>query len=324
MEPFEDRDIVVVDLGFGDAGEGSNRRLALLRPSRFGCGRSGPVQRWGTGSAQRDGRRAPPHVFAVRFGNAVRRPDVSLEIRVGRAHRPRPGGACSGSARSSKSVRSDTDRRARIVDDADSRGRQQAREDARGGNRHGSCGKGGIGETAAYALEVADAPTVGDCRRPDSLRRKLSASATFYGPLIAESRHGFPPIDDMVDMYAEFGAVVDIADPDALGALGARGRLVFEGAQGVLLDEWRGFHPHTTWSTVEPSNARAMIDELGRDSYVLGVTRTYMTRHGAGPFPTEDPELAKVLPELHNGTGEYQGGFRMATSTSCCCTTQSR
>ena len=90
----------------------------------------------------------------------------------------------------------------------------------------------------------------------------------------------------MVDMYAEFGAVVDIADPDALGALGARGRLVFEGAQGVLLDEWRGFHPHTTWSTVEPSNARAMIDELGRDSYVLGVTRTYMTRHGAGPFPT--------------------------------------
>lgn len=142
------------------------------------------------------------------------------------------------------------------------------------------------------------------------MRRKLSALVTFYGPLIAESRHGFPPIDDMVDMYAEFGAVVDIADPDALGALGAGGRLVFEGAQGVLLDEWRGFHPHTTWSTVEPSNARAMIDELGRDSYVLGVTRTYMTRHGAGPFPTEDPELAKVLPELHNGTGEYQGGFR--------------
>jgi len=129
--------------------------------------------------------------------------------------------------------------------------------------------------------------------------------------LIAESRHGFPPIDDMVDMYTEFAAVVDITGPDALGAIGADGRLVFEGAQGVLLDEWRGFHPHTTWSTVEPSNARAMIDQLGRDSYVLGVTRTYMTRHGAGPFPTEDPALAKVLPEEHNGTGEYQGEFRI-------------
>ncbi|GAA3202612.1 hypothetical protein GCM10020255_108050 [Rhodococcus baikonurensis] len=47
--------------------------------------------------------------------------------------------------------------------------------------------------------------------------------------MIAESRHGFPPIDDMVDMYTEFAAVVDITGPDALGAIGADGRLVFEG-----------------------------------------------------------------------------------------------
>lgn len=186
----------------------------------------------------------------------------------------------------------------------------RAREDARGGNRHGSCGKG-IGETAAYALERPDAPTVGDCQRPDVLARKLENMAAYYGPLITDSRHGYPAIADMVDMYAECAAVVDIVGPGALESIGAGGRLIFEGAQGVLLDEWRGFHPHTTWSTVEPSNARAMIAEIGRESYVLGVTRTYTTRHGAGPFPAEDSALGAVLPELHNGVGEYQGSFRV-------------
>jgi hypothetical protein len=34
--------------------------------------------------------------------------------------------------------------------------------------------------------------------------------------------------------------------------------VVFEGAQGVLLDEWRGFHPHTTWSTCTFDNALAL------------------------------------------------------------------
>lgn len=186
----------------------------------------------------------------------------------------------------------------------------RAREDARGGNRHGSCGKG-IGETAAYALERPDAPTVGDCQRPDVLARKLENMAAYYGPLITDSRHRYPAIADMVDMYAECAAVVDIVGPGALESIGARGRLIFEGAQGVLLDEWRGFHPHTTWSTVEPSNARAMIAEMGRESYVLGMTRTYTTRHGAGPFPAEDSALGSVLPEPHNGVGEYQGSFRV-------------
>jgi adenylosuccinate synthase len=40
----------------------------------------------------------------------------------------------------------------------------------------------------------------------------------------------------------------------------------------------------------------------------LGVTRTYQTRHGPGPFPTEDPTLD--LPEQHNADGRWQGPFR--------------
>ncbi|MEU5758189.1 adenylosuccinate synthetase [Nocardia sp. NPDC047648] len=183
----------------------------------------------------------------------------------------------------------------------------RAREDARGRARHGSCGRG-IGETAGYAL-AHTAPTVSDCLRPRVLRRKLRALAAYYEPLIASSEHRYEPIDDLVDMYREFAAAVPIVGDDQLARFARRGTVVFEGAQGVLLDEWRGFHPHTTWSTVEPCNAHAMLAEIGARGYVLGVTRTYQTRHGAGPFPTEDPGL--TLPEPHNAAGRYQGEFRL-------------
>ncbi|MFG1794909.1 adenylosuccinate synthetase [Nocardia sp. NPDC049149] len=183
----------------------------------------------------------------------------------------------------------------------------RAREDARGSSRHGSCGRG-IGETAAHALDH-DAPTVADCLRPKVLRDKLRALAAHYGSLVAPSAHGYEPIDDLVDMYREFAAAVAIVGGDQLARFARRGRLVFEGAQGVLLDEWRGFHPHTTWSTVEPRNAHALLAEIGATAAVLGVTRTYLTRHGAGPFPTEDH--AVDVPEPHNTTGRYQGAFRL-------------
>ena len=85
---------------------------------------------------------------------------------------------------------------------------------------------------------------------------------------------------------------------------------MFEGAQGVLLDEWRGFHPHTTWSTTTPSNAQALLAQAGLPrGYVLGATRTFTTRHGSGPLPTEDATLL-AIDEPFNGPGTYQGGWR--------------
>lgn len=91
------------------------------------------------------------------------------------------------------------------------------------------------------------------------------------------------------------------------------GSVVFEGAQGVLLDEWHGFHPYTTWSTTTFANAEALLAESGRSCPArrLGVVRAYTTRHGPGPHMTEDRELAALLPEPHNGTGAWQGAFRV-------------
>ncbi|PRY23455.1 adenylosuccinate synthetase [Pseudosporangium ferrugineum] len=181
------------------------------------------------------------------------------------------------------------------------RAANRVRERRRGGGRHGSCGMG-IGQTMEYALSHADAPRVADSRSPRALRRRLAAvrdrlTAT-HGPLDA------PPLDDVLAAFTAFGATVSIVDGSHTDRLLREGPCVFEGAQGVLLDEWRGWHPYTTWSTTTFGNVAELCDSFER----LGVVRTYTTRHGAGPFVTEAP---LDLPERHNGVGEWQGAFRV-------------
>ena len=50
-------------------------------------------------------------------------------------------------------------------------------------------------------------------------------------------------------------------DRSARAGLRKPGDVIFEGAQGVLLDEWHGFHPYTTWSTTTFANAMALLRE---------------------------------------------------------------
>ena len=190
------------------------------------------------------------------------------------------------------------------------RAANQAREQARGDGRHGSCGLG-IGETASYALaHPEDAPRVGDITNPRLLRAKL---AKLRDALAENGKTSDRPPDTPDDIVAVYRAVADrvtVCADGYLKRLLKQGPVVFEGAQGVLLDEWRGFHPYTTWSTTTFANAETLLRECDNDALVtrLGVTRTYQTRHGPGPFPTEDPTLD--LPEQHNANGRWQGPFR--------------
>lgn len=82
---------------------------------------------------------------------------------------------------------------------------------------------------------------------------------------------------------------------------------IFEGAQGVLLDVKHGFSPYVTKTDATLANACALVGKGKR----LGVLRAYSTRHGAGPFVSEDLELTHRIPDLHNGTHEWQGKFRI-------------
>jgi adenylosuccinate synthase len=209
----------------------------------------------------------------------------------------------------------------------------RAREALRGNARHGSTGEG-IGETTAYALAVAErapagavvgnfpiltdapavpAPTLATLRNRCATIRSLDALAAFADPLLIAAGHGsgsLPSIETIADALCDIAGQINIGDDiDAhLAAAMSAGTVIFEGSQGVLLDEWNGFHPYTTWSTIVPTDLIGRLTRIGYDPYVLGLTRCYATRHGAGPMPTEDPALD--VPDVHNREGRYQGAWR--------------
>lgn len=211
------------------------------------------------------------------------------------------------------------------------RATNRLRELFRGDARHGSCGQG-VGETASDLVDDPDAILrAGDLRSPDLVRAKLAYWQERKRVLFADSiRNPSPDITsaiaaelahliadpnlDLFDSYQRFADDVDIVPGTHLNNILATGVTVFEGAQGVLLDEWYGFHPYTTWSTTGPDNAMTLLAEAGvpRTSIdVQMVMRPYMVRHGVGPFPTECPRLTSWLQDGTNPENKWQGAFRV-------------
>lgn len=203
------------------------------------------------------------------------------------------------------------------------------KELARGPARHGSCGMG-IGETAADALIYGERVLrAGDLADEPTLRRKLEyaravnlAKVETLRPRLPDNEAAAQELDLLldqswsdwlIDTYRDVAAQTQIVTGTHLHTLLRKpGCVVFEGAQGVLLDEWRGFHPHTTWSTTTLANAELLLHEAGYNGDVtrIGITRAYATRHGAGPLVTEDAALSSALPDARNGLHAWQGGFR--------------
>jgi adenylosuccinate synthase len=201
------------------------------------------------------------------------------------------------------------------------------REMARTG-RHGSCGMG-IGETMEEALSLPD-----DVLRVRDLadlnvaheklvalrERKLPFARGLAGeaPSDAQRRElGIIEDDSMIERCLEYHAAfvrqVRIVDGSFLAdVLRRSGQVLFEGAQGVLLDQDFGFQPHTTWTNITFDNARSLLDDAGFTGRAtkLGILRAYATRHGVGPFVTEDRTWDLVSSHDHNRTGDWQGSFR--------------
>ncbi len=221
------------------------------------------------------------------------------------------------------------DRRALVITPFQ-RALNRLRELARADQHHGSCGEG-VGECMADSLIYGEQLLqAGDLRDRVITRKKLRFLREIKQMELAELRVLLPAseltrremahfaddqsIEDCVEVYQHFASQVEILDEIGVGAVLAQaGTLLFEGAQGVLLDENYGFTPYTTWSTTTFANAYAILREhnyIGEIS-TLGVIRTYATRHGAGPFPTEVPELSPLLPERHNTWNDWQRAFRI-------------
>ena len=196
----------------------------------------------------------------------------------------------------------------------------KAREVRRGADKIGTTGRG-IGP--AYEDKVARrALRVQDLFFPEQFAERLRENLDLHN-FVLTGYLGAEPVDfqetlDHMLSYAERlrPMVTDVSAE--LFAINAAGKnLMFEGAQGTLLDIDHGTYPFVTSSNCVAGNAAAGAGVgPGKLHYILGITKAYCTRVGAGPFPSElydhdnpkrqDPigvQLANVGKEFGSVTG---------------------
>ena len=174
----------------------------------------------------------------------------------------------------------------------------RAREAERGSVAIGTTGRG-IGP--AYEDKVARrAMRVGDLLDPARLDAKLRALDEFHN-FVLTRWFGTNPVDitevrDSLDAAVELiGRLVTDVPGTLHAAIDAGEGILLEGAQGACLDIDQGTFPFVTSSNTTAGGGAAGSGLGPRDiGYVLGVSKAYTTRVGAGPFPTE----------LHDDVGE--------------------
>lgn len=188
----------------------------------------------------------------------------------------------------------------------------KAREARRGESKIGTTGRG-IGP--AYEDKVARrALRVQDLFNPEAFKAKLAEVLDYYNFQLTQYL-GAEPVD-LETVYAKAMKLAPrikamVADvPSLLQKANNEGQnLLFEGAQGALLDIDHGTFPYVTSSNCLAGAASAGAG-VGpqRLQYVLGITKAYATRVGSGPFPTElfddvGAHLAKQGNEFGSVTG---------------------
>ena len=190
------------------------------------------------------------------------------------------------------------------------------------GFREDSKNAGGIGTTRrgigpAYEDKVGRrAVRVSDLADPETLARRLDALITHHDALRAG--FGAPPVDRTA-LEAKLAEVaprlLTFAKPVwlALEEMRAAGkRILYEGAQGTMLDIDHGTYPFVTSSNTAAGQA-AVGSGVGPRAvgYVLGITKAYTTRVGGGPFPTElTDEIGRRLGERGHEFGTVTGRAR--------------
>lgn len=188
----------------------------------------------------------------------------------------------------------------------------QAVERLRGSARHGSCGLG-INETVTRHQSLW--LSYSHLFKERDLRKRLQQIERDWLPVRARALGVDVPMVDpwLLDAYIQAcHTLVDRTTVclDAEEIAHYMGPILFEGAQGLLLDEVRGQFPHVTRSRTGLTNV-ALLTQEPVDVYY--VTRAYLTRHGAGPLPGETTghPYGWTGPET-NVSGEWQGDFRYA------------
>lgn len=197
-------------------------------------------------------------------------------------------------------------------------------ESSRGEERHGSCGLG-IGETI-HRSEIENCPLyMSDTVEEDNLIHKLElVKKTFLKrvkQLNLESmldKFQFVLEKDFTDQFIndihQMKTVLKMGVDNIENEFFNNKSIVFEGAQGLMLDQYMGDFPYVTRSNTGLKN----IIEFSKDNditklNVIYATRAYKTRHGAGPLKWEMNDIPYPnIADPTNIPNEYQGTIRFA------------
>jgi adenylosuccinate synthase len=154
---------------------------------------------------------------------------------------------------------------------------------------------------------------IGDLFHPERMKKRLKETADYHNFILQnyyqEKPLPFEPIYQQLLQQAEILRPLVTDVPGLLAQYYSQGKnLLFEGAQGVFLDVDNGTYPFVTSSNTTTGAAAtgSGFGPLFLD-YVLGITKAYSTRVGAGPFPTE----------LNDATGTLlrEKGFEFGSTT---------
>ncbi len=188
----------------------------------------------------------------------------------------------------------------------------QARERASGAKAIGTTGRG-IGP--AYEDKVARRSIrVADLMYPSELPDKLRTAVDYHNFVLtqwlkAEAVDYAKTLDDALAFGEYLRPMIDDVSTLLYDARRNGENILFEGAQGALLDIDHGTYPYVTSSNTTVGGALAGTGVGACDiDYVLGICKAYATRVGGGPFPTElDDEMGERLRKVGNEFGASTG-----------------
>lgn len=177
--------------------------------------------------------------------------------------------------------------------------------------RHGSVGTGY--KSTLDRVKAGFHITVQDCLNRTILREKLiQVRDVYYYNRIFALNFTVEDIEDWVDRtHAYFMHAIILTFDDAIKPFGT---LIFEGGQGILLDQTYGVMPFCTPSNTTSENVYKLLSKSEsliparceiKHYYVM---RPYITRHGNGPMLTDKP--SRPIDDLNNRPNDYQGTMR--------------
>lgn len=165
---------------------------------------------------------------------------------------------------------------------------------------NGTCGTG-YGSTIQreedyYHLKVRD------YFFPEIFKYKFKAIADYYKVGNMHTREEYESYLKHMEYFVRHSFVEEIKNLH-------RKNVVYEGSQGLLLDQHYGFFPNVTRSNTGLKNVMILNNNEPVITYL--VTRTYITRHGNGPMPSQEIEIIPNPFEI-NTHNKFQGKFRKA------------